>query len=140
MRRLAGMVGCSYVKCSRNSRRRSGVFLLGPTMGLLRQLRVLKCGQCWVLIKESFSEWANDKVPRLGAALAFYTALSLAPLLVVVLATAGLFYGQAAVQGQIVWQFQDLIGREGAKVVQALLSSAAHRPSSGIIATILGLV
>jgi membrane protein len=107
---------------------------------LLRQLRVLKCQQCWNLIKESFSEWANDKVPRLGAALAFYTALSLAPLLVVVLATAGLFYGRAALQGEIVWQIQDLVGREGAKVIQALISSAAHRPTSGIIATILGLV
>jgi membrane protein len=107
---------------------------------LPRQLRLLKCEQFWNLIKESFSEWANDKVPRLGAALAFYTALSLAPLVVVVLATAGLFYGQAAVQGEIVWQIQDLVGREGAIVIQALISSAAHRPTSGIIATVLGLV
>jgi membrane protein len=106
---------------------------------LLRQLRVLKFRQCWNLIEESLSEWANDKVPRLGAALAFYTALSVAPLLIVVLATAGLFYGQAAIQGEIVWQIQDLVGREGAKVIQALLSSAAHRPTSGIVATILGL-
>jgi membrane protein len=107
---------------------------------LLRRLRIFKCEPCWNLVKESFSEWANDKVPRLGAALAFYAALSLAPLLIIVLATAGLFYGQAAVQGQIVWQIQDLVGGEGAKVIQALISSAAHRPTSGIVATILGLV
>jgi membrane protein len=112
----------------------------GSIVDLLRQLRILKFRQCWNLIEESFSEWVNDKVPRLGAALAFYTALSVAPLLVVVLATAGLFYGRAAIQGEIVWQIQDLVGPEGAKVIQALISSAAHRPTSGIIATILGLV
>src|SRR5712692_8224617 len=125
---LESFVLVPMLRGSRNSRWRSGVLLMETIVNLLRQLRVLKWGQCWNLIKESFSEWANDKVPRLGAALAFYTALSLAPLLVVVLATAGLFYGQAAVQGEIVWQIQDLVGREGAKVVQALLSSAAHRP------------
>lgn len=81
----------------------------------------------------------NDKAPRLGAALAFYTALSLAPLLIVVLAVAGLAYGQEAVRGQLVWQIQDMVGREGATAIQALIS-AARRPASGIIATALGLV
>jgi membrane protein len=109
-------------------------------MGFARQLRVLRWGECWKLVKDSLSEWANDKVPRLGAALAFYSALAAAPLLVVVLAMAGLFYGRAAVQGEIVWQIQHLVGREGARFIQALIASVAGRPASGIIATIVGLV
>jgi membrane protein len=107
---------------------------------LLRPFRIVTFRQCWDLVRESFSEWSNDKVPRLGAALAFYTALSLAPLLVVVLATAGLFYGAAAVQGEIVWEIQSLVGREGAKFIQAIIAGAAHRPTTGIIATVLGLI
>src|SRR6202011_1409263 len=55
------------------------------------------------------------------------------------LAIAGLAYGRQAVQGHLVWQIQDMVGVEGAKAIQALIS-AAHKPTSGIIATILGLV
>ena len=109
-----------------------------PVREILRHIRSLGCGECWMLIRAALSAWIDDKAPRLGAALAFYTALSLAPLLIVVLAVAGLAYGQKAVQGQLVWQIQDLVGAEGAKAIQALIS-AAHRPTSGIIATVLGL-
>jgi len=109
-----------------------------PAREILRQIRSMGCGECWLLIRAALSAWIDDKAPRLGAALAFYTALSLAPLLIVVLAVAGLAYGQKAVQGQLVWQIQDMVGAEGAKAIQALIS-AAHRPTSGIIATVLGL-
>lgn len=109
-------------------------------MRWLSKLRIPGPRELWTLIKESFSGWSQDNVPRLGAALAFYAALSIAPLLVVVLATVGFFYGKAAIQGEIVWQIQSLVGREGARFIQGLIASAAHRPTSGIIATILGLV
>jgi hypothetical protein len=55
------------------------------------------------------SEWIDDKAPRLGASLAFYTLLSLAPLLIVIVAVAALVYGQEAACGQLVWQMQDLV-------------------------------
>lgn len=110
-----------------------------PVHDFVLQLHGMGCRQCWDLLRSAFTEWVDDKAPRLGAALAFYTALSLAPLLVVVLAIAGLAYGQKAVEGQLVWQIQDMVGVEGAKAIQALIS-AAHRPSSGVIATILGLL
>jgi len=106
----------------------------------LGKLRIPRPGEFWTLVKESLSAWTQDNVPRLGAALAFYAALSIAPLLVVVLATVGFLYGKAAVQGEIVWQIQSLVGREGARFIQGLIASAAHRPASGIIATIVGLV
>jgi membrane protein len=83
--------------------------------------------------------WFRHNVPRLGASLAFYTLLSLAPLLVVVIAVAGAVFGRKAAEGQIVWQFQDLMGREGAEIVQTLLQGA-HRPGVGTIAAILGLL
>ena len=67
------------------------------------------------------SEWIDDKAPRPGASLAFYTLLSLAPLLIVIVAVAALVYGQEAACGQLVWQIQDLVGPEGAKAIQGMI-------------------
>jgi len=64
------------------------------------------------LFTETFSKWQEDKAARLGAALAYYTVFSLAPLLIIVIAIAGLVFGEQAAQGQIVHQMQSLIGRE----------------------------
>lgn len=91
------------------------------------------------LVKSTFSAWSEDNVPRLGASLAYYTALSLAPLIVVVLAVAGLAFGQDAVRGQLVWEIQDIVGYQGAKLIEQLIQSAYH-PASGIIATALGVI
>lgn len=91
------------------------------------------------LVKTTFAAWSDDNIPRLGASLAYYTALSLAPLIIVVLAVAGLAFGRQAVQGELVWQIQDTVGTQGAKVIQDLIK-ASHEPSSGIIATIVGLL
>jgi membrane protein len=78
------------------------------------------------LMKETVVGWNDDNVPRLGAALAFYTLLSLAPLLVVVVAIAGIAYGKQAAQGQLFWQIRDLEG--------------AYKPGTGALATGLGLL
>jgi membrane protein len=96
-------------------------------------------GQIINLVKTTFAAWSDDNIPRLGASLAYYTALSLAPLIIVVLAVAGLAFGRQAVQGELVWQIQDTVGTQGAKVIQDLIK-ASHEPSSGIIATIVGLL
>ena len=95
--------------------------------------------QIYKLVTEAASEWLNDKAPRLGASLAYYTLLSLAPLLVVVVAVAALVYGKTAVEGELYWQTQWLLGREGASAVQGLLKSADHL-GSGIVSTILGML
>ncbi len=91
------------------------------------------------LLKETFQEWNEDKVPRLAAALAYYTAFSLAPLLIVVISIAGLAYGDEAVQGQLRYQIQGLVGSQAAGAIQDMLVNFRH-PSAGIIATVLGLV
>jgi len=67
---------------------------------------------------EVIGQWSEHRVPRLGASLAFYTLLSLAPLLVIVVAVAGAFFGRDAVEGQLVWQIQDIVGHAGAETVQ----------------------
>jgi len=91
------------------------------------------------LLKETFSKWYGDNAPRLGAALAYYTVFSLSPLLVIVIAFAGLVFGREAAQGEIVAQLQGLIGEESARAIQAMIESA-HKPSSGMIATVIGIL
>ena len=92
----------------------------------------------WILLRNSFIEWLEDKAPRLGAALAYYTAFSLSPLLVIVIAIAGLVFGQEAAEGQIIAQMQGLIGHDGAQAIAGMVQNA-RKPSSGIIATVVGL-
>jgi membrane protein len=91
------------------------------------------------LVRETFNQWNGDNAPRLGAALAYYAVFSLAPLLIVVIGVAGLAFGRQAAQGQIVWQIQDLVGREGAAAIQKMLESA-RTPAKGIFATLVGIV
>jgi membrane protein len=91
------------------------------------------------LLRETFSEWNEDKAPRLAAALAYYTAFSIAPLLVVVIAIASLAWGQEAVRGQLDNQIQGLIGAQAADAVQEILAGA-NKPSTGVVASIIGVV
>jgi membrane protein len=93
----------------------------------------------WGLLKETACRWNEINAPRLGAALAFYTMLSLAPLLVVSIGVAGMLFGEEAAQGQVVGQIQSLVGVEGAHAIQSLLDSASQ-PASGIFATGMGLL
>jgi membrane protein len=91
------------------------------------------------LITEAFGYWFRDNVPRLAASLAYYSLLSVAPLLVVVIAVAGLLYGREAAQGQILWQIKDLIGFEAAQAVEAMIAGA-YKPAAGVFATLVGVV
>jgi membrane protein len=92
----------------------------------------------WPLLQETFSSWLDDRAPRLGAALAYYTVFSLAPLLIIVIAIAGLAFGEAAAEGRIVEQIQDVVGADGARVLQTMIASA-RRPASGLLATLIGV-
>jgi membrane protein len=92
----------------------------------------------WALIKQTFSDWSEDKAPELGAALAFYTALSIAPLLVIMLAVAALaFHGDsAAAQTRFLAEMKSMVGDEGANALKDMLDSA-QKPKEGTIATVL---
>lgn len=74
--------------------------------------------QIWSLIKQSVSAWSDDYAPSMGAAIAYYTLFSIAPLLIIVIAIAGFVFGGEAAQGAIVAQLEGLIGQEGAVAVQ----------------------
>ena len=95
--------------------------------------------QIWNLIRKSVVAWVDDYAPSMGAALAYYTLFSIAPLLIIAIAVAGLFFGQEAAQGEIVAQIQGLIGPEGAIAVQSLLKSA-NAPAQDISATVASLI
>src|SRR5882724_1722476 len=90
------------------------------------------------LLKTTYLEWSKDKAPRMGAALAYYTIFSLAPLLIIAVAIAGLAFGMEAAQGEIAGQIQGLIGRDGAKAVQSMIQSA-HKPVHGVIGSLIGV-
>ncbi|MEO8070802.1 MAG: YihY/virulence factor BrkB family protein [Acidobacteriota bacterium] len=91
------------------------------------------------LTKESATAWMDDYAPSMGAALAYYTIFSLAPMLIIVIAVAGLVFGADAARGEIVSQLGGLLGTEGAIAVQELLKSASQ-PAASIGASILGLI
>ena len=91
------------------------------------------------LIEHSFSEWNRQNVPRLGAAVAFYSLLSLAPLSLLAVSIVGLVFGHSAAQRGIIQQVQALIGPAAAKAVSDFLHGS-HSERSGIIGTIAGLV
>jgi membrane protein len=94
----------------------------------------------WGLLKDTARGWMADKVPRLAAALAFYMILSAAPLLVIVLAIAGLAFGQdPAVRQKLVDQLQGLVGPEGGEAIKAMVEHAS-RPGSSIPAMVIGAV
>jgi membrane protein len=88
----------------------------------------------WHLVRTSVSAWIDDYASSMGAALAYYTVFSIAPLLIIVIAVAGTVFGEEAVRGEIAAQLGGLIGEEGATAVEALVASASE-PAQGMVAT-----
>jgi membrane protein len=95
-------------------------------------------GSQWQLIKAAFKGWQDDYAPSMGAALSYYTLFSIAPLLIIVIAVAGMVFGQEAAQGEILAQLRGIMGDEGAIAIEGLLKSA-REPSKGIFATVAGI-
>jgi len=91
------------------------------------------------LFKETFAEWGKHKSARLAAAIAYYTVFSIAPLLVIVIAIAGLVFGHEAARGHILGQIQGLVGQQSGQQIQGMIA-AANKPKSGIVAGLLGLI
>ncbi len=93
----------------------------------------------WTLTKDIARLWVDDYVPSMGAALAFYTLFSMAPLLLIVVSVAGLIFGEDAARGEISAQLQLLMGERSAGAVQELLVSV-RSPAEGKAATLLGVL
>jgi membrane protein len=97
---------------------------------------MLSLRQVFSLIHKSVDAWLDDRASTMGAALAYYTAFSLSPLLLVVISVAGLVLDQGVTQQAIIEQFQGLLGADGAKLIQTLLESAQHK-DSGILSIVI---
>lgn len=97
----------------------------------------MKLRELWDIVKGTITEWQEDGASRLAAALAYYTTFSLAPLLVVVIAIAGMLEGRDAAQSLVMDQVEDLVGMEGREFVVSMIESASSTPA-GVTASILG--
>ena len=92
----------------------------------------------WPLLRATMSDWYEDRAQRIGAALAYYTIFALAPGLVIVMALAGLMLGPGA-ESQIIGQFHELIGEQGATAIEATVRSARNE-TLGATGTALALI
>jgi membrane protein len=97
----------------------------------------LRLGTAWSLLKTTLSSFIADNALTRGAAIAFYTVTSLAPILLIVVSVAGLLFGRDAAQNEIVGELRDLMGQESAQLLQTALANSQSK-SSGMIATLIG--
>jgi membrane protein len=93
----------------------------------------------WILTKAASCSWIDDYAQSMGAALAYYTMFSIAPLLLIVISVAGLLFGVEAARGEVVGQLRGLMGPQGAQAVQGLLETV-NKPAQGITAVIVGSI
>src|SRR6187399_3115916 len=91
-----------------------------------------------LLLKEAARGWVEHRAQRLGASLAFYTTLALAPLSMIAIAVAGYFFGEEAARGGIVDQIEHLVGRDGAIAIEALIQKASE-PQQSRLATAISI-
>jgi membrane protein len=102
----------------------------GATLGISR---------IWQLLKESAAAWDQDNAWRLGAALAYFSVFSLAPLLIIVVVIAGVVFGEKAAEGHLVSQISDVIGIDGARFIETMIRNV-YTSGSSVAATVIGIV
>jgi membrane protein len=90
------------------------------------------------LVVAAVNSWLEDRAPSMGAAIAYYTVFSLAPMLILVISVAGLLHDETAAEGAVVAQMRELLGPQGAGALQTMLASAG-RGQGGVIASAMGL-
>lgn len=91
------------------------------------------------LFLKTLQKWYSDQTPRLAAALSFYTTLSLAPVLLIILWAASMLYNENAVRGELIYQFKNLIGQDGAQALKTILRNAS-KPQESFWAALLGII
>lgn len=103
-------------------------------------LFVERAKHTFAIAKAAGNAFLDDRGPRTGAALAFYTALSLSPLLVIAIAIAGFIYGNEAAEGGIASQIEQSVGEQGAKSIEMILANTHRQQSDGVLAIVIGAV
>lgn len=91
------------------------------------------------LVKQTFQEYSDDRVPQLAAAIAYYTIFSLAPLLVIVVSIAGYVFDQEQARQAILGEMRVLVGREGAAFIRQLMQAAGQDRAAGTVASLVGV-
>ena len=91
------------------------------------------------LLKTTILEFINDNVIKYCAALAYYTILSLAPLLLIIISLVGIFFGKAAVQGQVYAQINQFVGNDEATQIQDIIKNIQQN-NHGLIASVFGII
>ncbi|MGE5610083.1 MAG: YihY/virulence factor BrkB family protein [Bacillota bacterium] len=100
----------------------------------------MRIGTLWTLTKHTLYQWNEDRVSRLSASLAFYTAFSIAPILIIAIAIAGFLFTRQAAQREVTDQLEQLMGKPAAQAVEMLLASAATPGAGSGLATVLGIL
>jgi membrane protein len=93
----------------------------------------------WQMLRETVDAWIDDKAFRMGAALAYYSVFSMAPLLLIAIGIAGLVFGEQAARGEVLGQVRDTVGTQTAAAIEEILAHAGH-DGGGTWATVVGLV
>ena len=101
--------------------------------------RMTPLRELWPLLKQAANGWVEDRAASMGAALAYYAAFSVGPLLIIAIAIASLFFGRDAAQEAIVGQVQGLLGETGGTAIRDILQSSGDF-GSGVVALIVGVV
>ena len=114
----------------------SGPHTQAPRQPQPRTSSIFNLGVWWSILKDAASGWVKHGASTLGAALAYYSLFSVGPLIVIVIAVAGLVFGDDAVRGQVSDQLSHLLGEQGAKGIEGLLG-AAGKPAEGVFATLV---
>ena len=102
------------------------------------QVSLTSPGTLLSLVKESYNEWSEDKASTLAAALAYYTAFSIAPLLLIAISVAGFVFGQKAAEGQVYGQLQGMLGPDAAGSIQSAVA-ASQQKSAGLLSVVIGI-
>jgi membrane protein len=94
----------------------------------------------WSMLRETYSDWEEHDAQRLAAALAYYTILSLAPLVILLVAGLSLVFQHSSAQSHLLGEVEGLIGHQGAEAVRGLFIEHAQRPASGALASIISVL
>ena len=95
--------------------------------------------QIWRVIQRSAANWIFHDAPRLGASLAFYTILSMSPLVLLAVAIAAMAFDRAAAQNELLYQAEEMVGIHGRNMIQGILDSA-KQPAAGVIGSVISIL
>jgi membrane protein len=93
----------------------------------------------WTLLKTTFNAWSDHEAPRLGAALAFYAVLSLAPLVILAITILGFFFSQGAARDELLTQVRNITGFQAAEAVRTMIEHG-QKSASGAVGSVIGVI